>query len=459
MITFPLAILAVVLAGAACTRWFKVATNKAEFLGLSVLLGSGVVTLLMFGTHALGFALEPRVYGGPVLLFALAGVAGLLRGEPLVGWRALCRPSSLVAALPFQLLTAFLVVVALARGLLIPNRFYDSITSFDLLGSIMAREEVFRISLFDTTTLAQGGGTYPPFTALSFAWGYQCGAVDSTHTILLPFVGFLFWIYGAARRRMGATSATALLAACLASPDFFAYLSTPLSNVAVAAYGALALFYANEAARLRRDRPLWLSGAALVLVAWTRTDGLAVALGVVFALFVVRGAVRSWWRPFLVPLPALALALSWEWFASNVLGRGGTSRLTMAMGWDAARLRVLVAGMGIFGLYPASMGFSSWGFVPALVSWWATRRAEDRVLWVATLVSFLAYTAFFYFVNPETQADLQSLLRSSYRRGLTAFVVPFWLAAFLSPLGGWVRARGAELFGVSRPAPPASPSS
>ena len=71
----------------------------------------------------------------------------------------------------------------------------------------------------------------------------------------------------------------------------------------------------------------------------------------------------------------------------------------------------------------------------------------------AVLVSLLLYTFFFYQVDPVRQAPLGSLLESTYRRGLVAFVPLMWLAFLLSPMGAWLRRVTGAVFAP----PPARP--
>jgi hypothetical protein len=309
------------------------------------------------------------------------------------------------------------------------------------------------VSLFDYTPIARGG-SYPPFTALFFAFAYDTGLTSMTRAILVPLVAFLVWIFGFARRWMGAASAWFLLAASLTSPDFNSYLQLPLTQLPVAAFAGAGLLHLHGAlgrgAFSRRE--LWLSALFLVLAAWTRADAAVFALGAWLAVWIFGKHVPRVDR-LLYGLPVVAITFAWQAYAASTLGESGAGRFVPYLFWDPDRLgflvlssvRLLLAAPGVFGLAGVAV-------VLGLISHAIARRSVGP-LTVATLAALVVYTLMYYQTDPLRQDPLPALITSSYRRGVTAFVLPMWIIAFLSPGGVWIRRGVGRWFG-GRPVSP-----
>lgn len=457
----------VTLAGWAIAGWLGGTRNAIERLGASMLLGLGLVTMSMFFWGLVGAPIAPVVYLPPVAIVAVEGARTAflaVRSARGTGvwrrFRALGVPRHLLFIAPALLLIGVLLLVVGARGWLLPNRFYDSLTTFDLLGKVIAAEGVFRVSLFEHTNISRGG-SYPPFTALFFAFAYDMGATSMTRSILVPYGAFVLWIFGFARRWMGATSAYWLLAVCLVSPDFNSFLQLPLTQLPVAAFAGGALVYLHAALGATdaapgiagRRRALAMSAVFLVLATWTRADAGVFVLGAWLAVLVYgRGRVPMWTR-LAYGVPAVGLTLAWQAYAANVLGESGAGRFVEHLFWDWPRMRyLLVISAQLLLAAPQAFGLAGLALVVALVSHATARRAVGPLA-LATVLALVVYTLMYYQVDPDRQDPLPALMRSSYRRGVTAFILPMWMIFLISPVGVWGRRVLGRMFGRRRLTP------
>jgi hypothetical protein len=266
---------------------------------------------------------------------------------------------------------------------------------------------------------------------------------------------FLVWIFGFARRWMGAASAWFLVAACLTSPDFNSYLQLPLTQLPVAAFAGAGLLHLHGA--LGRGafsrRQLWLSALFLVLAAWTRADAAVFVVGAWLAVWIFGKHVPRLDR-VLFGLPVVAVTFAWQAYAASVLGESGAGRFVPYPFWDADRMSFLLASAArLLCTAPGVFGLAGVAVIAALVSHAAARRSVGPLA-VATLGTLVVYTLMYYQTDPLRQDPLPALMTSSYRRGVTAFVLPMWMIAFLSPGGVWIRREVGRLFGGRRTPPP-----
>jgi hypothetical protein len=452
------------LAGWSITGLLGGTRGQVERLGLSVLVGVGVSTVVAWGLDVVGV----RVHPGVVLLVLapaiLDGGRRLWRGLDVDGavraWGRELRSPHPVVAVALLLLLLFLLGTIAGRTLILPNRFHDSITAFALLGKAIAHEGTYATDLFEHTRLARGG-TYPPLAAYTFAWGETTGLAEPTAAMLVPVLGFVAWMFGAARRTLGATGALAVVVAAFLVPDLYGYVHLPLTNAFVAMYGAMALVYAST----RAPRATALTVVAGILAAWSRADALALVAGSALAVALpgwrktapgpdplVVDAARNRWgrrlgRAAAVLVPATLLLVLWSWWIEGVVGASVTGRLDLVPDWNPDRARYLLTEatglafnvwtMGI--VMPAALVAVLSALVPAVRRRWGPTSPVFVRLSAGTVAALLLYTVFYYHVDPETQDPLAVLLGSSYRRGLTAFVVPLVLAVALSPAGTALR--------------------
>jgi len=427
-----------------------------ERLGLSILLGMGALTLFMFLAGLLGLPIRLTTYLPLLAIPALDGIRRIVtegrwrmsRGEWSARWQTvieLLHPRHPHFVTPLLIVILFVLLTICLRCVLLPNTTRDSLVAFDLLGRTIATEELFRVSLFDHTNLARGG-SYPPFTALTFAWGYQAGLTDATQAILLPFIAFVIWIFGFARREMGATSAYALMAACLLSPDFYGFLPVPLTNLPLVIFADIAILYLFVALRDRSREEAWLSVIAITLCLWTRSDAVAFLVGA-FATMLLFGRRRiPVWLRLVYPVPGLMALVLWQLYIAHTLGETSLSRFTTHLFWHTERMQGLIY-VGVRLLFSVStMGLAAW-FLAAAMCWMGVaRRFVAGPLLAATFLSLGAYALLFYQTDPVGQDPLVELLMSSYRRGIIVFVLPMWMAVLLSPMGTTCRRILGSLF-------------
>ncbi len=443
---YLLAVLLVLLAGWSVTGMTGGTRNPIERLGLSALLGMGLLTGLMFVLGRVGLSIAPNIYLTALGLFAIDGLRRIVwRREAGTRFRDLIRPRHPVFVIPVIATLLLILAIIVLRSVYLPNVLYDSLTAFDLLGKIIAREEVFRVSLFGYTQIARGG-SYPPFPALTFAWGYACGLPTANAAMALPVLAFASWLWGFARRFMGATSAFSLLLLAFLSPDFYTWTHLPVANFAVTIYAAPALLYVFAGLRERSFREICIAILSAVLLVWSRAEGAVFVAGGTLVLMVYgwRAGFGLRWLPYLI-LPA-AVFLLWQHYATTTLGGAGAGRFTGHLFWDPERASYLVSQAMFFLSHARAMGFSFTFLVLALLSHLVARRMGTGPILLGALGSLALYCLIYYQIDPAKQDPLPALMQSSFRRGITAFTVPFWFAGLLSPLGGWLRRVLGRLF-------------
>jgi hypothetical protein len=189
-----------------------------------------------------------------------------------------------------------------------------------------------------------------------------------------------------------------------------------------------------------------MAASSAALAVWTRAEaGVFVAGGLLALALFGQGTRRVGW-PAVYAAPAVVLGLVWQLYVGETLGVSGAGRFVGHPFWDADRAAFLVEhGLRLLFRVP-SMGIVSFVFVAGLFSHVVARRGGAGPLTVGLAAALVFYLALFYQANPLTQDPLESLLYSSYRRGLTAFVAPMWVMASMSPLGVWMRRTVGTLF-------------
>lgn len=449
--TYLVTVLLLVLAGWAIVAWVGAPPGRLERLGLAALVGPGVAAVVGWLTDVVGLGVSPWTTLAVLAPAVLDGIRRLWRGLGVPGEaRAFVdelRSRHPVAAIALGLLLLVLLTTIAGRTWTLPNRLHDSITAFALLGKAIAHEGTIATDLFEHTRLARGG-TYPPLAAMTFGWGEATGLAEPTQAMLLPVLGFVTWLLGAARRLLGPTSALAVVAATFLVPDLYSYVHLPLTNAFVTVYGGVALVTAASGFPRRTG----LVALAAALAVWSRADAIALVLGAaVVAAMPVPGSRSSrragLGRAVLVVGPAVVLLVAWTTWIAGVTGASPTGRIDLTAIADLDRARYLavesarlLANVWTMGLViPAALLAVGGGAVPAL-----RRRCGDPApgftrLAVATGVSLVAYTAGYLLVDSTTQDPLSVLLPSSYRRGITAFVAPAVLVVALSSAGTWIR--------------------
>lgn len=456
----------------------RAAAHPAERIGLTILLGLALLSALMFIPGLFGLPIRPYVYLPLLLPFSVDGLRRLRREERTsdpVPPREVERRDSIIPRVAIVAVVAWIALVILVRCCYLPNAAFDSLAGFDLLGKVIAAEGKFHVSLFEYSGITRRG-SYPPFTALTLAWGYQCGLGTSMAMMVMPLLGFGLWMYGFARRALGSTASWLLLLLCLLSPDFYAYCHLPLSHLPVMMFAAPTLLHAWAASELARDtspsdvRPSsgertllarrHLAVAALfgVCLMWSRADAFPFVAGVV-VMIALHGRRLGWRGVLLYPVPALVVAVVWQLYVQHVLEVSGADRFMSHLFFDRERVRILIR-LGVRYLWlPTAIGFAGWFFAAGWMSAIASRvrprmipgsgpRVEPLAL--ALCVSILLYWLVFYQTDPARQDPLPGLMSSSYRRGVTAYVLPFWFVFLASPLGFVLRNVAGRLFASTR---------
>jgi hypothetical protein len=436
-----------VVVGVATLGGFR--PTRVERLGLSWLLGSGMIPWLSFGLDRLGVALnDQRVV---LTAAAVVGLALLLRpgrGRQSAARRAGPATRShrlLFIALGSLLAFQIVFVALLSTGR--PLAVWDSWANWGSKArTIFLEDGVTPAAISDPSravTLLDYPLSVPLLEALLYGW---LGAADDRlvgSLSLLTYLALLGVIYGVLARwragRLVALTAAVAVASTTHLANLFAFV---FPDAPLAAMTTVAAVYLLE----------WLAGgAAGVLLAavmaagllpWIKREGavllaalLASALLVTLATAAGRRAIRRLAPYVLGALGAAALlAGPWWLFAANhALPNGAFLPLTLPT--LAARLHRLPVTVGLLGRSLLGRDFNLvWPMVAVtalVVAWPATRRAGRAgslcLLLPAAAATYLGMMTLTYLFSAYVPYQ-QHVLASAYRLGsdVLPLVVLWW---------------------------------
>jgi hypothetical protein len=405
-----------------------------EALSLSVPLGLGLLTFVIFLTSWLGL---PIVLPTIILIYILE-VAGLLV------YRRLMKSSEAdahKAPIKFHMpdLSEINWVDAFAWGLIgclflimtviSVNRSYsqfDDIAIWSLKGYGIA----YKGTIFASDYLGGHGLAYPLNLPLSITV-FKLASGD-----LLPGSKFLFPILSAAvlfgcyrfLRRWGVNSALAWTGIFLliTSPEIFLHSTLGFANVPFAAYLVLGVLWSVEGLLHEQPRSLFMGGLLLAFAAWTRPEGIVFAGILMAVLFCARLiAVRklyfspAWVAPFLVPVIWLLFAV--RYVAGDQAG-GALSQIAR----DLANGSLSLTPLKMMIDYARSTAVSpaAWGYifpVSAVMLVVAVYRLLPRVnppafLLLPAAIMAVLVPAGLFFVESTTEPDFVTFLTVSFNR-------------------------------------------
>ncbi len=364
------------------------------------------------------------------------------------------------AALVLGLAAGSIVLLGLVQLAILPERNYDALVGYDLVGKILAAEGRLRSSIFDRIVY-NPQAVYPPFTSANNGYGYLFHEAVP-HLWVSWLVGafllaFALWV----RRRTGSGTLAALAAFLVLLPQALLTQGTTearpdLPSMVYTVFAALAII------DLRGRRGGYGPPAMLLLVAATaRTENVVFGVALAIACLLVRPVPPARGRAAWMVAAPLAFFLFWNlFFVKSLIGYDPAAHFRPL---DFAPERIaeivgrafsIIAWPQVFGEFivvvvAAPVGWLGWRFArrrgPSFVSA-ATRRArgaadpaEDlpgMLLLLAGLM-FVCYLPFFYTWDPELN-PLWSM-RDTFKRGFFRFI-PLLLVALLAlpPVAEWL---------------------
>jgi hypothetical protein len=425
--------------------------------------------------------------GGPAAAAAVVGAAAVVVGAPAADPATRRTPDPIglfrsPAALVLIVATGTIVLGSLVQVAILPERNYDAIVGYDLVGKILAAEGKLRSSIFDRIVY-NAQSVYAPFTSTNNGFGYLF--FEAVPRLWVPWllVGFLLAFGSWVRRRTGSATLAALATFLVLLPQALltqgATEARPdLPSMVYTAFAALVVI------DLFRGRGGYGAPTVLILVATTaRTENILFGVALAAACFLVRPSPPGRWRVVGMVLVPTAFFLFWNLaFVKGLIGYDPAAhfrRLDFApdrvieivrrafaiMAWPQAFgefIVVVVAGPLAWSAWrlarrrargdedrpgalegpgtaagatqdPAGEEPVSAGTTPAA----PTDDVSGKLLLLAGLM-FVFYLAFFYAWDPELN-PLWTMI-DTFKRGFFRFV-PLLLVALLAlpPLAGWLR--------------------
>ncbi len=326
------------------------------------------------------------------------------------------------------------------KGMYWPTSEHDAIGTFDKLGVWFALEGRIHVSLYDVG-LQGAGGIYPPLFPSAIAYCYLYGGNNPKILSLLFYIATLVIFFFALRRYttlFGASFFTLILGW---SPEFYSHAALLLSNIPAAAYitgASLSLFIWWKE---KEQSYFTLSCIMIALSLWLRQDLIpfAAAGGLVVLWFAIQN--KEWKKVFVYAAAVLIPFITWSLYVKFSLHLSAAERFGAGSVITAAKLKLVSAylwaylGLGQQGGSPPGYFLYGVAFLLPIVLVFANYKHLTKdwlMIPVYAFVSLVLYTLVFLLIDENLQgATLQSLMESSFKRGLFCFmpIVLFYAAA------------------------------
>lgn len=264
------------------TTRFRAVNNGFSLLGLSILTGLGISSVLPF---VLQFMHQPIALGPLCVGLGLFGglSLSLLRGQGtylkrLFNWQMLALR---LCELPFLAFWGYLLFISAWKCVWFPNLPFDTIVGPDLVATYAVKEQTLVSSVFTahlpSVSVFSNQPFYAPFTAMQqIIYLLAAGGVGpfafGKLWLTLLVVAFGLFFYAELRERIHPLLAGILVCVLTCTPELFAYtflLQTDWANAAFFGTGVILL-----QRYLETGRHGVLAGSALLLAfaCWTRTE-------------------------------------------------------------------------------------------------------------------------------------------------------------------------------------------
>lgn len=410
-----------------------------EKLAYSVLFGLGLQSLWMFVFDVIHFQFSSSVLTVANLIFIIAlSDFEKIKNFKLQAAKAATRKNLQqqfnnfnAGSLLILLVMAGLFYLIAVKSLFWPTTEHDAIGTFDKLGIWYAIEGKIHVSLYDVH-LQGAGGIYPPLFHCSIAYSYLYGAENPKVLSLIYYVCSLIIFYGISKRYLNGFGAIVFTLVLAWAPEFFSHAALLLSNLPSTAYttaAALPLFVwykENNTAYFK------VATLGIFFALWLRQDLIAFAVAG-FALVLLHFFKHRNWR-FLMgySLAAIMSFAIWSLYVKYNLQHSAAERFGAGSVITLQKLQLALTylwaylGLGQAGNSPP--GYFLYGIVFP-VSFLLILISVKQFLkeWAFTILYFALalalYTLIFLLLDEKLQnADLQSLMESSFKRGIFCFM-------------------------------------
>lgn len=397
-----------------------------EALGLSFLIGIGVVTVFMFLYDLLHIPIKAWTL---LLISVIITVA--------LSWKYLKSIRSYFQNIRSELphfksaemnlawtavflIICFLLIGSVAKSLYWPTTSYDSVAGYDLMAKVIAAEGKIKVSLFDMD-VAGKRGIYPPLVEGSFAYAYLFGSDSSKIITSLTYLSLILLFYALLRKYVNPLNAVLFSLLMIVTPEMFAHSSLSLTNMPGAAYAAPGLLYLFLWMDKKQKPYLYISAVLLGLNVWARNDG--VVFNAAGFLLLLYDAIKSKrWKEIII-FSTISFLPLFAWTIYLKLAMGVTQdRFVNHLFWDAERFGLLMDWIKRLILDVNLYGLTFYIFFLAVLINIKDIFRDKSELLLMIVLSFIFYSSIYYQFDDTKQDSLNTMMRASFKRALFYFV-------------------------------------
>ena len=411
----------------------------AEKIGLSYLLGFGVITIQMFVMGLLGMRFTRLTILLPWVFVAVVNLAWGLRGMRSAGggpFRFHVTDITLVALIALETCYNFF------RALIKPIEAYDSVAIYGLKAKIMYLAGGIPSDFFRSLAVNFNGAhaDYPLLIPLSETWVYTF--LGSFNDILVKaifpslYASFLLIFYAVLKRITENRTLALLCTFALGSiKQFSDYATIGIADLALGVYFSVCIFYLYLWFKSRNGSFLNISLLGAILSLWTKNEGMLLALIAVFIfLSYVIANIKKIGKNEILHFFAYALVifiatLSFSMFKSH------NNLVNENFNFSMVTIRNLTANLNrlpmIFYEYQKQIfGFKKWNIIwimsiLILFKYFKSAfRGNLKYVTAAIFLFLLGYTSVYIF----SAVELDFFLRKSFSRFLLHIlpITVFW---------------------------------
>lgn len=276
----------------------KIYLRSAFAISLSVLLGTGVFSLIPFLLQLFYIPLTATN-----VFLALMVSCALLNIRSKQGWIYFFddiksnRFRIKLYELPFLLLIAFMVFVSAWRCYYYPPTPRDLTSGPEVIAEYAIKEKTMINSVFSLDLETTNNQFKPAFvTSLQIIYKYA-GFPFGQVWLSTVFIFFLVFLYHALSIKLHRLFAGLLLVIFVAIPETYAYTIMVLFDYVNAVFFCLSLYYLFDFFKNHQRNYLILSGLLMALATYARSETLLLAGFIAVAIMVYHRRIKSsWWQ-------------------------------------------------------------------------------------------------------------------------------------------------------------------
>lgn len=335
-------------------------------------------------------------------------------------------------------MTGYLLYGSSVKCLFWPIAEYDSMTGYDLMGKMIAKEGTFNTSIFQypfKSAYEVARFIYPPLVASGFAYFYLWGTLNAKIYILALFISFVITFYGLIRNKVSDTVALFLTLLMMVTPEMFSHASLGLTNLPNAIYTSLSFICFYFWLQHKSNGYFIVSLLLMASSMWSRSDSIVFVAGYGLIFFIEFFKTREWIKPLIYLGVCASVFLVWNLFIKINVGANSSDFFVKYLFWDGDKFsQIFSKAFGLMLGSTALYGFTFYVFVVFLALNIVDVTLKVNRLVVFTLSTWILYTLLYYQIDYGFAGSIDAYLNASYKRGLFNFVPLAWFFVAINPL-------------------------